>query len=181
MFLWSGEGVHSGWCCIELLIAQALLQHLNRMIYARKDDFKEPPLLVTQVGAKTLVETDLIRFDHRIFQKMYCSEIAMERHRALIGWMNAQMNGGRPTPYTQLIKQVTPELISRMASDFGLNFTNGADNEVVCRMLHTIYRRLSFEPFNSFKWRGQVDFFSQWHYVKGCLGGCLVPNVPYSF
>jgi len=181
MFLWSAEGLHSGWCCIELLVAEALLQHLNRMIYTRKNQFTKPPLFVTQVGNRTLVETDLFRFDHRIVHKMYCSETAFEQHRNLIGWMNVQVNGGEPTPYTQMIKQVSPQLISRMASEHELGFTNGADSEVVSKMLSTIYSRLSFEPFNTFKWTGQVDFFSQWHYVKGCLGNCVVPNVAYSF
>ena len=181
MFLWSAEGAHSGWCCVEFLIAQALVQHLNRMIYARKDDFREPPLFVTQVSNRTLVETDLVRFDHRKFQKMYCSDAVMQRHQELVRWMNAELNGGRPTPYTQVIRQVTPALISRMVSEHGLTFTNGPDSDMVSRMLFTIYRRLSFEPFNRFKWTGQVDFFSQWHYVKGCLGSCVVPNVAYCF
>lgn len=181
MFLWSEDGVHSGWCCIELLVAQALLQHLNRLIYTRKDELAKPPLLVTQVENRTLVETDLIRFDHSMVQKMYCSEIAIQRHRELIVWMNAQLNDGKPTPYTQVIKQVTPELIGRLIAEHGLAFTNRADRGVVARMLGTIYRRLSFEPFNDVKWSGRADFFSMWHYVKGCLGTCVVPNTAYRF
>lgn len=114
MFLWSDEGINSGWCSIELLIAQALLQHLNRMIYARKDEFKKPPLFVTQVGNNTLVETDLVSFDYSVVQKMYCSEAVMQQHGMLIRWMNEQLNNGDPIPYTQLIRQVGSELISQM-------------------------------------------------------------------
>ena len=181
MFLWSEEGVSSGWCCIELLVAQALMQHLNRMVYSRKDEFNAPPLFVTQAENRMLVETDLVRFDHKIFQKMYCSEVALDRHSELIVWMNEQITGGAPTPYTQLTRQVTPELITTMMSELGLKFSNGADSEVVSKMLYTIYNRLSFEPFNSFKWNGKADFFSMWHYVKGCLGNCVVPNFAYAF
>lgn len=83
MFLWSDEGVHSGWCCVELLVAQALLHHLNKMIHTRKDEFDTPPLFMTQVGNTMLIETDLIRFDHKMFPKMYCTEIAMKRHKEL--------------------------------------------------------------------------------------------------
>ena len=181
MFLWSGEGVRSGWCCVELLVAHALLHHLNKLVYDRKTDFTTPPLFVTQVGRETVVQSDLVRFDHAIYQKMYCSEVAMQRHQELIGWINTEQNGGKPTPYSQVTAQVTPALISRMVSDHRLTFTNGSDHEVVSRMLYAIYHKLSFEPFNSFKWKGLRDLFSMWHYVKGCLGGCLVPHVAYHF
>jgi hypothetical protein len=181
MFLWASEGIKSGWCCVELLIAQALLQHINRMIYARKDDFLTPPLFVTQIDNTTLVETDLIRFDHQIFQKIYCTKIVMDRHRELIVWFNGQLNGGQPTPYTQITKQVTPELIHKMMSTHNLTFADGSDFDVVSEMLYKIYSRLNLEPFNSFKWDGQIDFFSTWHYVKGCLGDCVVPKFAYWF
>jgi hypothetical protein len=181
MFLWSEEGINSGWCCIEILIAQALLQHLNKMVYERKDEFKSPPLFVNQVDNNTLVETDLVRFDHKMFQKIYCSQVAIERHKELIVWMNDQLNNGVPTPYSQVIKQVSSELISKMVSEYKLTFTHRADSEFVPKMLFKIYRRLSFEPFNSFKWTGQIDFFSTWHYVKGCLGNCVVPMFSYWF
>ena len=181
MFLWSSEGINSGWCCIELMIAQALLQHLNRMVYARKDDFLHPPLFATHVDNATLVETDLVRFDHKMFQKIYCSEVALRKHRELIGWLNVELNGGARTPYTEVIAQVTPELISKMVSEHKLAFTNGADANVVSKTLLQIYRRLSFEPLNQLKWHGQVDFFRTWHYVKGCLGNCVVPSFEYWF
>lgn len=181
MFLWSDEGLNSGWCCIELLVAQALLQHLNKIIYARKGDLKQPPLLVTQVANETRIETDLVRFEHKVFQKMFCTQTAMDRHRQLLEWMNEQVNSGAPTPYTQLIGKVTPSVISRMFSEQRMSFTNGSDREVVSSMLDAIYGRLNFEPFTSFKWTGQQDFFSMWHYVRGSLGSCLVPHVAYAF
>jgi hypothetical protein len=181
MFLWSDKAAHSGWCCIELLVAQALLQHLNKIIYTRKDEFNTPPLLMVQVDNTMLVETDLIRFDHKKFRKIYCSEIAAERHQELIEWMNVKLNDGSPTPYSQVINKVSPESILEMMSEFDLTFTNGSDRDVVANMLFKIYERLSADPFNSFKWNGKQDFFSMWHYVKGCLGSCIVPNVAYHF
>lgn len=181
MFLWSTDGINSGWCCAELLIAQALLQHLNKMIYERRDEFTSPPLFVSQIGSQTLVETDLIRFEHRMFQKIYCSEVAMARHKELIVWMNNQLNGGLPTPYSQVIKHMSPELISKMVAENRLAFTHGADTEIVSEMLFKIYHRLSLEPFENFKWAGKKDFFSLWHYVKGCLGNCIVPTFSYWF
>jgi hypothetical protein len=181
MFILSDEGVQSGLCCVELLIAQALLHHLNKMIYTRKDQFDTPPLFMTEVDNTMLIETDLIRFDHKMSPKIYCTEIAMKRHKELTEWMNVQLNGGNPTPYSQLISQASPKLISQMMSEFDLTFAEEQDRKVVADMLFKIYDNLSSDPFNSFKWTGKQDFFSMWHYVKGCLGGCLVPNVAYRF
>jgi hypothetical protein len=67
----------------------------------RKEKFKNPPLFATQISNKTMIETDLIRFEHKVFQKMFCDELVMERHRELIIWMNEEVNNGRPSPYYQ--------------------------------------------------------------------------------
>jgi len=181
MFLWNERGASSGWCCSEFLLAQAILQSLNKAIYKRKDDFSKPPLYVTQIGNQTLVESDLYRFDHRIEAKIYCDEMVMEAHRSLIQWMNVQANEGRPTPYTEVIGKATPDLIYRMMEEHRKEFGNPADHQVLSDMLAAIYRKLSFEPLDRFKWSGQVEFSSMWHYVKGCFGNCVVPVVAYSF
>ena len=181
LFLWQNEGINSGWCCVEILIAQALLQFLNKLIYDRKDIFLTPPLYVIQVENQTLVQSDLVRFEHQVFQRMYSTQAAMNRHKELLCWLNIKLNNGVPTPYTKLLKQVTPKLISQMLWEFDITFTNGSDEEVVSNMLYVIYQRLSTEPFNSFSWKEKINFESTWHYVKGCLGNCVVPNIAYRF
>ncbi|MBU0971605.1 MAG: hypothetical protein KKC20_13205 [Proteobacteria bacterium] len=181
MFLWAEAGTHSGWCCVELLITHALLNHLNQMIYKRKNDFCKPPLFITQLESGPLIESDLYRFEHQIFYKLYSSDVANDWHKKLITWMNIQLNQGKPTPYSHVIRKVTPELISKMILEFNLTFTNGSDSKTVSDMLFKLYNKLSFEPFDSFKWEGQADLLSMWHYVKGCLGSCVVPKTYYWF
>lgn len=181
MFLWSENGLNSGWCCAELLIAQAIMQHLNKLIYAKKGNLIKPPLFVTQIGNHTKVESDLARFDYTLVQKMYVTEVAMRRHDELIAWMNGQLNRSEPIPYSALIKKVEQEVSYKMFSDQKLTFTDPADAVLVPYMLYKIYERLSTEPFTDFKWTGKKDFSSLWHYIKGSLGNCVVPHKAYKF
>ena len=181
LFLWGQDGASSGWCNLELLISEALRNHMNRFIYERRAQLENPPLFAYRVGQELVVDSHLAAFPCQMIERAFYDPVARDCHLRLIQTLNQLATGGAPTSYSDVLRSVKPAHLGRLIESQNLRFGVASDRDYVPRMLNRLYEHLSTNPFASFRWGGKRDLMSMWHYVRGALGGGLLPATSYAF
>lgn len=174
LFLWDEDGVHSGWCGVENIISNILLQDLNALINTEFSN-SNSKYLVVDVANITKVHT--LPF----LQRISTSETANHQFNDIMQWFEIQILGNGKFSNQDFIDKIDINLILRMFDKFNLYFTNGADKEVVALMLFTIFQKLKTKQINTIQLSGYQDFTRLWHYIRGTYGNCTMPKFAYEF
>lgn len=176
LILWEKDGLNSGWCCIENIIANVLLQDLNKLVNDGKSLSHKDSFLTVNVQGKTLSE----RKNKHV--RIYTNEIANQNYNEIMQWFQKKLNYvDNVTSIDEFYYNITQDMILEMIDNFNLTFTNGSDKDFVSNLLFKIFKRLGDKTINTIQLGGEFNYFLFWHDIRGTYGNCVMPSFDYDF
>lgn len=174
MFLWKDEGLNSGWCCVETIISNLLMQDLNLLVNVGNSQL--PPFFITHIenNKPTAIPS-------KNYERVYTTQIANKRLNEIMKWLKIRLSKFENTPDIDLLGDLSKDIIDEMLVHFKLKFTNGSDKSFVSDLLLTIFQRLKTKHISYTQLSGGENTLQMWHYVKGTYGNCVMPKFSYHF
>jgi hypothetical protein len=171
--LWKKEGLNSGWCCVENIISNVVMQDLNKTINS------DIPIKNINSYLTAVVDNISISKAKYKFPRVYSNSIADKSYEDIMNWFQSKIDVGNNQ--LDFYGMITKELIFEMIIEFNLTFTNGSDKEFVATLLHKIFQRLGDKKINITQLSGSNNLFHLWHYIRGTYGNCVLPSFAYEF
>lgn len=176
MILWKEDGLYSGWCCIENIISNVLMQDLNKTINGGKSVKYENGFLTSNIQGKVLSELK------DKLERIITNDIAYNNYNQIMNWFRQKLNFTESTTLeVDFYNKISKELILEMITEFKLTFTNGSDKDFVANLLFKIFQRLGDKTINTTQLSGTNNFFYLRHYIRGTYGNCVMPSFAYDF